>query len=421
MKRLLLLLLVGLCCLMPLYAQRMESIKANPDYLWAEIISDGDNDDADRMALESLSDKIAALSGFTVPAYQAMALMRTYLHDLSDHSGSIRSGLSVLRYIQRKDMEHVFDRRRQLVEQLLASAKAIYTSGDKAAAFPYYYWAQTYLLSLPRSLQGPLSSTSSTLESLRSEGYSYHPGKSRMPHLVRETALLRSILEEKEKIIQRAEPEPEPLPATDTVKKRYALFPPADYPLPRELVSLPVEVLSIPDLPIPEIHEAQRMRTIVAASACVPIEKGYGLSVGLLKGLHGGYAAFHGNFRNTRSAYQCLSDGTLPDGGYIWTSPRAGKTREHWMVTAGYLGTWSLKSRFSVYAGAGYGIDRTCWMDTDGLWARVSDLSCQGVALETGSFYSIPFEHRYAFVTQVGIGTIAFRSFVLTAGIGIEF
>lgn len=154
------------------------------------------------------------------------------------------------------------------------------------------------------------------------------------------------------------------------------------------------------------------VRKFILADITCP-EMSYGLMAGLQGRRWGGYLRFRSAFVKTpETLYECLSDGSLPDGGKIWTSGDARSSNLY--ITGGAL--MQVVDWLSVYAGAGYGRRTLAWQDIDGNWAEVSDFSCRGPAFEAGLIFSY---RRLAF--SAGVSSISFKTAALTAGIGLKF
>lgn len=85
------------------------------------------------------------------------------------------------------------------------------------------------------------------------------------------------------------------------------------------------------------------------------------------------------NFRSQPTAYNCLSDGTA-DGGFFWGGGEQAVQRHQLTLDFSY----DILKRVSVYVGGGYGVRNLCWKDVNGQWARVSDRSFSGLALDAG-------------------------------------
>ena len=154
------------------------------------------------------------------------------------------------------------------------------------------------------------------------------------------------------------------------------------------------------------------VRKFILADITCP-EMSYGLMAGLQGRRWGGYLRFRSAFVKTpETLYECLSDGSLPNGGKMWTSGDMRSSNLY--ITGGAL--MQVADWLSVYAGTGYGRRTLAWQDVDGKWAEVSDYSCRGPAFETGMIFSY---RRLAF--SAGVSSISFKTAALTAGIGLKF
>ena len=85
------------------------------------------------------------------------------------------------------------------------------------------------------------------------------------------------------------------------------------------------------------------------------------------------------NFRTQRTTYDCRSDGTTAEG-YFWSGNEKTTLRHQLTLDVSYV----VARPVSLYLGAGYGVRTLCWMDSAQSWARVSDRSFRGLALEAG-------------------------------------
>ena len=81
----------------------------------------------------------------------------------------------------------------------------------------------------------------------------------------------------------------------------------------------------------------------------------------------------------------CLSDGTLPDGSYIWTTGNTGHSE--FSVTGGII--YRFHPVVGIWAGAGYSSRTVYWESTDGAWYRVKDASGHGVCPEAGLLFTV--------------------------------
>ena len=154
--------------------------------------------------------------------------------------------------------------------------------------------------------------------------------------------------------------------------------------------------------------------------------------VGLPDDCVGGMAAFYGGrfggyikngyTRRIPSSFSCLSDGTLEEGGYIWTTGREYAWLTTWTLGAVYR-VWPW---LTVYAGGGYGFRNVLWESASGEWAKVSDLSARGVTLDAGILVwvvRIPLGTDYSCGIHLvaGVSDIAFRHPMFDFGLGLSF
>lgn len=153
-----------------------------------------------------------------------------------------------------------------------------------------------------------------------------------------------------------------------------------------------------------------RRNLILMSSFAVP-DFSCGLIAGYQYGRWGGYAGFRSNYVSAKTSYSCLSDGSLPDWGSMWSTGRSRKS--NLSITAGCL--IGLGARFSMYVGTGYGWRTLAWEDVDGEWAEISDWSHRGVAFETGAIF---IWKRLA--VSAGISTVSFRTCSLNVGVGVS-
>ena len=133
------------------------------------------------------------------------------------------------------------------------------------------------------------------------------------------------------------------------------------------------------------------------------------LTVG--RGKFGGYISARSNFSAGDFAYECLSDGTC-EFGRFWAS---GNSRSHRLsLAAGPV--YAINKHFSAYAGLGYGQQSVLWEDSDGNWARVSDLSARGLLLDAGVLWT-PGRFRVG----LGASLTAFRTPSGIVSVGVSF
>ena len=101
----------------------------------------------------------------------------------------------------------------------------------------------------------------------------------------------------------------------------------------------------------------------------------FGAQAGVSYGRIGMYARAATDFSPGVHSYECLSDGSLPDGGTVWTS--GVQRKSGWNAAAGL--TCRITGPLSVYAGAGYASRSLIWEDLEGTPVLVKDSSCKGV------------------------------------------
>ena len=110
-------------------------------------------------------------------------------------------------------------------------------------------------------------------------------------------------------------------------------------------------------------------------------------------------------------AGRALSDGAT-DGGFIWTTGRSAIDR--YFLTAGPV--LRIGDKVSVYAGAGYGMRRLCWEDSEGRWMEVTDAGRSGLCAEIGAGL-----HLGRFTLSAGWLTLPSYYNGLTLSLGYSF
>lgn len=154
-------------------------------------------------------------------------------------------------------------------------------------------------------------------------------------------------------------------------------------------------------------------RGFVTGTASWPLEGG--LAAGFMRpqGFWGG-AIFRlsGNARYPRWALDAASDGSS-GSGFIWTSGNARSSRFTATVDAILR---PLPAPVGLYVGAGYGFSRTFWQTTEGAWARITDQSVSGPAVDLGILCA-----RGHLILSAGATTLAFRTVSGTVGLGYRF
>lgn len=151
MRKLLITILITLLCA-PVFAQNTASIRKGNSYIYAEGVAD-DADAADSMALDGIAEKLSMTVELPAPSPETKkALMLTYLDDIKRECGMISTTgktTTVTRYIQRSDVERIFDSRRRKVKEMLQIASTADRKCQMDVALRYYSWAETLMRSLP--------------------------------------------------------------------------------------------------------------------------------------------------------------------------------------------------------------------------------------------------------------------------------
>jgi hypothetical protein len=127
---------------------------------------------------------------------------------------------------------------------------------------------------------------------------------------------------------------------------------------------------------------------------------------------YGWYVKAKSDFNFQSSLYNCTSTGEIEGGGHIWTDGASKKSRL--VITAGGM---LRASRWCYpYVGVGYGSRGLYWKDFQGEWAKVTDKSCAGVALDAG--VALKFGK---IALTLGVNNTAFKYTEAEVGIGVMF
>lgn len=402
-----------------LYAQNAERIKGDPSYIWAEGRGSRPTI-ADDAALDGLVRKLVATGELQVE--NAADVWRTYLPDIRNCSEqqTLSSGV-VLRYIAWKNIPSIFDSRWRKVRELNQSALQAEQRGDKDAARTYCDWATVYLMSLP-ALENDLRDR---VVSLRRRLGAGRTDAVRMRNVETEVASIRVALGIGERTAQRA-------PTTVAATKNNDIVsasPPARHswdPLPglpessqlcQNYLCVPSGSLRPPSTPpeeetfYPARDDLPRWRWSVLAVADIGRVPAWGFAVSCFPGRFGGYLSIRSNYVDGRSDYQCRSDGTT-DYGFIWASGHTRGSR----LSMSCGGMVRLADFVRLHVGTGFGDVSVLWGDSSGQWARVTDLSVQGVLLETGLMFDFG-----RFSAGAGVSSIRFKDWSSLVCFGISF
>ena len=152
MKKVIIIIVTLLYCWNLTCAQSPGSIRKGNSYIYAEGEAD-DADAADSVALDGIAEKLSMTVELPAPSPETKkALMLTYLNDIKRECGMISTTgktTTVTRYIQRSDVERIFDGRRRKVKEMLQIASTADRKCQMDVALRYYSWAETLMRSIP--------------------------------------------------------------------------------------------------------------------------------------------------------------------------------------------------------------------------------------------------------------------------------
>ena len=126
----------------------------------------------------------------------------------------------------------------------------------------------------------------------------------------------------------------------------------------------------VPTIGIP-VRKALSARDLSVGMTLLSLDGKTGLGI-YLKGLT--------TFRYPSVIGTCFRDGTLPGGGYFYSSGNSAYSA--FTVTGGML--YRFHRNIGVWAGVGYASETVCWQGADKAWYRVEDASGRGVCPEAG-------------------------------------
>jgi len=440
------------------YSQNPEQIRNNPEMIWAE-------GSTQKEALDGITSKLAHAVGFTCPKSKFLSLMKTYSQDIRKYTHQITYNGKFLRYINSRETSKLFSSRRQKIAELKQSAQSVQTFSPQEAA-TLYRWALTYLKSLPGDNSREISSLQGSLTSLqKKQGQAYSQPSStvqtRMAYIDKETRQIAGILGEpmpEIKGIQSPEPKPIKTPVADAGVKRtdYTSIQNVDVSqdidafingkaIPEdnqyEMMRV-VSILSSGTIDVKELHKvsqdnndsvasglwatptAQWNRAVILLQGGLSPEFITGIMAGYNIRKAGAYASYKSNFTSVSSDRDILSS--------ISTSELSGNSKVSLsMITGGLL--YSLATDFPagypkhgrintlLYAGAGYGQRTVYWQDKSDNWAKVTDRTSNGIAVEAGVIYSFLNTSARNLSLSAGVHTINFKTVGFTLGIGVNF
>ena len=448
---LMIVLLLGLAASSALHAQNPQQIKSDPKMIWAE-------GSTQKEALDGITSKLAYAAGFTCPRAKFLPLMKTYSQDIRKATHHITYNGKYLRYLSGNEIQRLFQPRRQKVNELKASAQAarqrFSSSGqmqDAEDALTLCRWAIAYLSSLPGNNASELKSLRQQANSLRKalSSRSYTPSgkgiKAQMAHIDREAGQIETILGIRTTNPAAVSPPPqkaekkEPVsqPATEAVlasrDTSVAILPQSSLPdstatATREPVAAAItEPATVADAetdaltskvsqkqPVPAaLPEAPSVFAVAQIGFSPEWNAGAMLGVKFRSSAFGIYASYRSNFTSVSSD---LSIDSSEDPSHLTGSHKVSLQS----ATAGLLFQLKETPQINLFAGAGYGSRNVCWQTTSSHWAKVTDRTSTGLALEAGLLYS-PFGLHNSLCLSAGVHTIGFKTIGLTLGAGFSF
>lgn len=168
MRRVIFALLILFSLSVQVYAQSIEEIKGNPEYLTGEGWGES-NKAANNAALQDLISKISVsvesqfenieeevTDGSSVDSHSACkSVVNTYSQATLQNTECIyishEPDAHVFRYVKRSDVDKIFDSRRQKVHDMSASALRAVEKAKVDDALRYFYWAYCLLQSIPNA------------------------------------------------------------------------------------------------------------------------------------------------------------------------------------------------------------------------------------------------------------------------------
>ena len=163
----------------------------------------------------------------------------------------------------------------------------------------------------------------------------------------------------------------------------------------------------------PQIEVPRPTKSVffVMANAAYSIapQASFGLTVGSAKKL-GWYASVNSNFRFEKAGYECDSNGIINglDTEYSYSGE---KHTSRLGATAGMV--FRIYDPLYAYAGAGYGFRNVFWQLDNGSWAKCTDDSYQGIAMDAGIML-----HFKGFGFSLGVQTIGVQYLEAKIGVG---
>lgn len=178
----------------------------------------------------------------------------------------------------------------------------------------------------------------------------------------------------------------------------------------------PTAQTSQPKIEQPKIEQPTPQKTVGsvffvmanAAYSFVP-QASFGLTVGSVKKL-GWYASLGSNFKFVKADYECDYEGNISGLSSEYSYSGEKRTSRHG-ATAGMV--FRIYDPLYAYAGGGYGFRNVFWQLENGSWAKCTDDSYQGIAIDAGLML-----HFKGFGFSLGVQTIGVKYLEAKIGVG---
>ncbi len=166
----------------------------------------------------------------------------------------------------------------------------------------------------------------------------------------------------------------------------------------------------------PKVEQPTPQKTVcsaffVMANAAYSIapQASFGLTVGSVKKL-GWYASLGSNFKFGKADYECDYEGNISGLSSEYSYSGEKRTSRHG-ATAGMV--FRIYDPLYAYAGGGYGFRNVFWQLENGSWAKCTDDSYQGIAIDAGLML-----HFKGFGFSLGVQTIGVKYLEAKIGVG---
>jgi opacity protein-like surface antigen len=178
----------------------------------------------------------------------------------------------------------------------------------------------------------------------------------------------------------------------------------------------PTAQISQPKIEQPKIEQPTPQKTVgsaffVMANAAYSLapQASFGLTVGSVKKL-GWYASLGSNFKFGKADYECDFEGNIIglSSEYSYSGQ---KSTSRFGATAGMV--FRIYDPLYAYVGGGYGFRNVFWQLENGSWAKCTDDSYQGIAIDAGFML-----HFKGFGFSLGVQTIGVKYLEAKIGIG---